>query len=143
MPVSGNRVVTLLSTGAIVGALANQLSAVEAGVRGMTSLTCLAKFLYGAGGTSVKAYVQTTFDGGTTWADIMAFAFSTAAATKMSSVRSGIAVAAAYVPTDGTLTDDTIKDGLLGTMLRVKWTSVGNYSGATSLIISAVVKGDF
>lgn len=142
MPLTGNRNLILLSTGTIAAAASNQLGNVEYGVRGMTLLTCQAKFLYGAGGTTVKAWVQTTFDGAT-WVDVMNFAFTTAAATKISSVRWNIAVAAVYVPTDGTLADDTIKDGLLGIALRARWTSTGIYSGATSLVIHAVTKGDF
>ena len=45
-------------------------------------------------------------------------------------------LAAAYVPTDGTLTDDTVKDGLLGDQLRVKLIVVGTYA-ASSLAIYA------
>lgn len=98
-----------------------------------------AKFVYGSGGTTAKAYVQTTFDHGATWVDIAAFAFTTATATKINSVRSYTAVAAAVVPTDGTLTDDTIKDGLIGERLRVKLISVGTYAGGTTLIVSGRV----
>jgi len=104
------------------------------------SIAIQSKFLYGAGGTSVKAYVQTSLDAGSTWIDIASFAYTTSAATKVSCVKGSVAVAAALTPTDGTLTDNTILDGLIGDRIRVKWTSVGTYTGATSLAVSVVVR---
>jgi hypothetical protein len=99
-----------------------------------------AVFAYGSGGTTVKAWVQTSFDGGTTWVDIANFAFTTAAARAINSVRTDTAVAANYTATDGTLADNTIKDGLLGDRLRVKWTTTGTYGGTTNLKISVVIR---
>ncbi len=43
-------------------------------------------------------------------------------------------------PTDGTLTDDTTVDGVLGDRLRAKVVSTGIYAGSTLLSVSAVVK---
>ena len=40
-------------------------------------------FTYGSGGTSADVYVQTSFDGGTTWVDICNFHFTTASASKL------------------------------------------------------------
>lgn len=135
---TGARQLNLLAQTTIGAAVANQLSNVVTGLAGMERLTVSAKFAYGAGGTTVKAWVQTSFDGGATWVDVMSFAFTTAAATKVSSVRAQTVVAAAYVPTDGTLADDTIKDGLLGDRLRVKYTTTGTYTGTTHLTVDAV-----
>ena len=106
--------------------------------RDVRSLSVQAKFVRAAGGTSCKVYLQTSFDGGVTWVDIACLAFLTTTATKISAVRPYIAMAAAYVPTDATLTDDTIKDGLLGDRLRVKYVVVGTYSGASSLTVTAI-----
>lgn len=131
----------LLPQATIATAAAGVLSTPMTGLLGMQVVTAQFVFLYGADGTSVKAYLQTSFDNGTTWVDIMSFAATTTAITRLSSVRSSVAVAAIYTPTDATLTDNTIKDGLLGDRLRVKYTSVGTYSGATSLAVHAVVKG--
>jgi hypothetical protein len=97
-----------------------------------------ATFVYGSGGTTAKAYVQTSLDGGTTWVDVMSFAFTTATATKMSSVNIYVAVAAAITPTDGTLTDNTILNGLMGDRLRVKLITTGTYGGSTSMKVSLV-----
>lgn len=108
---------------------------------GANYLAVEAKFLYGAGGTSVDAYIQTSLDYGVTWVDVMNFSFTTAAASKISAICSRIALAAAITPTDGTLTSNTILNGLVGDRLRVKYVTVGTYTGATSLYISAVAKG--
>lgn len=112
-------------------------------IRGIGSamyLLVLIKFLYGAGGTAVKAYIQTSLDGGTTWIDIMCFAFTTSAITKISKVSGEIALAANVTPGDGALTDNTILDGVIGDMLRVKYVSTGTYTGATSLAVVAQAK---
>lgn len=106
---------------------------------GMTYLVVQAKFLYGAGGTTANAYIQTTIDG-TNWIDIMNFSFTTAAATKISSVVSTTALTAVTAPTDGSLTANTIVSGLLGFGLRLKYVTTGTYSGATSLAVYGVVK---
>lgn len=131
----------LLPEATIAAAAAGVISTPVTGLLGMQTVTAQFVFLYGSGGTSVKAYLQTSFDAGTTWVDVMSFAVTTSALTRISSVRSGTAVAAVYTPTDGTLTDNTIKDGLLGDRLRISYTSVGTYAGATSLAVHAVVKG--
>ena len=108
---------------------------------GMKYLVAEAQFLYGAGGTSAKAYVQTSLDQGATWIDIMCFAFTTSAASKVSAVSSTIALAAAVTPGDGALSDNTILNGLLGDQVRVKYVSVGTYTGATSLQVDMLAKG--
>lgn len=98
-----------------------------------------ANFLYGAGGTTVKVWVQTSFDGGATWCDIANFAFTTAALRKIAAINAYLAATHA-TPTDGTLADNTINNGLLGDRLRLKYTSTGTYSGLTSVAITAVLR---
>lgn len=98
-----------------------------------------ALFLYGAGGTTCKAFLQTSMDGGATWCDIACFAFTTAAATKVASVTAMVASAAPAALTDGTLTDNTLANGILGDRIRLKMISTGTYTGATSLTVSAVI----
>jgi hypothetical protein len=99
-----------------------------------------ASFTYGSGGTSVNAYVQTTLDSGATWFDIANFNFLLASAVKISEVASVTVAAANYTPTDGTLAANTVKDGLIGSALRVKTIVVGTYAGNTSLSITAVTR---
>lgn len=107
---------------------------------GCTYLAAQASFLYGSGGTTAKAWIQTSLDGGLTWCDIMNFAFTTAAAAKVSAVGLRVALAAGVTPTDATLADNTILNGLLGDRLRVKYTTTGTYAGATSLKVTAVLR---
>lgn len=127
-----------LTIGAAV-ALTSTTPVIQLG--GIKYLVVQAVFLYGAGGTTVKAFVQTSLDAGATWVDIMALAFTTAAAKKISAVVNSTALAAATVPVVGALTDDTIVSGLLGDRLRISYVSTGTYTGATSLAVDAVVKG--
>lgn len=107
---------------------------------GAKYLAAVAKFTYGSGGASLKAYVQTSLDNGATWTDIMCFAFTTSTASKQSAVSTAIALAAAVTPGDGTLTDNTILNGLLGNQIRIKYVSVGTYA-ATTFELDMVAKG--
>lgn len=108
---------------------------------GVNYLIAEAIFVRAAGGTSATAYVQTSIDG-LTWLDIMCFAFLTTTAKKVSAVTSRIAPAAqAAAPTDGSLADNTVIQGTLGKWLRLKYVTVGTYSGASSLAVYAVAKG--
>jgi len=137
----GYQSVALLPATVITTAVTNLTGPVVTGLLGMQVLTCQAALTYGSGGTNVTAYVQTTFDGGVTWVDIVCFQFTTATARAINSVRSAAIVTANYTPTDGSLAANTIKDGLLGDQLRVKYTSTGTYAGNTTLSVTAVAKG--
>ncbi len=91
--------------------------------------------------TSAKAYIQTSLDAGATWFDIASFAFTTSTATKVSAVTTEIAPASqAFTPADGTLSDNTIIQGIIGDRLRVKFVSVGAYGAGSNLRIDAWVK---
>ena len=96
----------------------------------VVELLLQAKLAYGSGGTTIDCYVQTSVDGAV-WVDIAEFSFATANATKLSKVISSATMAANYTPTDGTLTANTVKDGLIGDALRLKLVVVGTYAGST------------
>ncbi len=112
---------------------------------GMKYLVAEAIFVYGTGGTTAKAYVQTSLDGGLTWVDLIAFAFTTATLSKMSAISSDVAFAAtAWVPIapgDGALADNTSVQGILGDRLRVKYVTTGTYATSTTLAVYAHIKG--
>lgn len=128
---------TLLNV-TITGALANQLgSVVQIRQSGPANLAVHANFTYGSGGTSVDAYVQTSFDGGSTWCDIANFHFLVASLRKLFNLSPFTPVTTIATPGDGALTANTAVDGVLGSLLRVKWTSVGTYAGGTKLVIDA------
>lgn len=96
------------------------------------NLTVQAVFTYGSGGTSVDAYLQTSVDGGATWLDIAQFHFTTASAKALFNLSSATPVTTQFAaPTDGSMTANTAKDGLLGPLFRVKLASVGTYANTT------------
>lgn len=94
--------------------------------------------IYGAGGTSIKAWIQTSLDGGENWIDIANFAATTANFMRVYTLYSMTPVTAIYTPTDGTLADNTAVDGIIGEMLRAKVTTTGTYSGGTTVEINAI-----
>ena len=96
-------------------------------------------FVRAGGGTTTDVFIQTSLDNGSTWIDIMQFALATTTATRVSAVRSSIALSANVTPTDGALTDNTILDGLIGDRLRAKTVVVGTYSGASSLALNVII----
>jgi len=87
-------------------------------------------FTYGSGGTSINAYLQTSFDGGTNWCDVVSFAQLLLASqrTVVDVVQGAFAPAAA---TDGTLAAGTANAGLLGPWWRCKYVIAGAYSAST------------
>jgi hypothetical protein len=103
------------------------------------SLTLHAVITVAGGGTTAKAWVQTSLDGGATWSDIANFGFTTSTATRAYHLTSA-AVTSIATPTEGTLADNTAVNGLLGNMVRVKLTTTGTYTGASSFVIHAGAK---
>lgn len=127
----------LLTTGAITTARAGVTSA-TATVQGYLlpdTMAIQANFVGGTGGSSLDAYVQTSFDGGTTWCDIAEFSFVNTAARKVYNLSRLTPITSIATPTDGSLSANTVNSGLLGSHYRAKWTSTGTYSGGTSLTI--------
>ncbi|TIO72237.1 hypothetical protein [Mesorhizobium sp.] len=123
---------------AAIGAAASGVSDLLKLLGSPRNLIVQANFAYGAGGTSVDAYLQTSLDGGQTWIDIANFHFTTSAAVKVYNLYSGTPKTTAVTPTDGALTANTAVDGVLGALYRCKYVTVGTYTGATSLSIDVV-----
>lgn len=142
VPLSANRAILLAST-TITTAVTGVTSTPVVFKGGSAQYVAVqAKLTYGSGGTTVKAWVQTSLDGGTTWNDIMNFAFTTATATKQSAVVSTTALAAAVTPGDAALGDNLILSGLIGDRIRVKYTTTGTYAGGTTLKLDMVSAGN-
>lgn len=138
--IDGQRII-LLSALSITTAVTGVTTTPVKYLSGLNTLVALATFTYGSGGTTAKFWVQTSFDGGATWADIMSFAFTTATGSKLSSVSGYIApTAQAAAPTDATLADNTINQGILGNAIRLKYTTTGTYAGGTVATINAIAK---
>lgn len=121
-----------------------QTASTKTAVRGLASAKSVALqcvFTYGSGGTTAKVYVQTSFDGGTTWVDIAMFDHATTSLKRAYNLSALTPLTTVYTVTDGTLTANTCKDGLVGDQLRVKFTSTGTYAGSTTMAVYAIVKG--
>lgn len=120
-----------------------QTASTKTAVRGLAAakavgLQCV--FTYGSGGTTAKVYVQTSFDAGATWVDIAMFDHATTSLNRTYNLSALTPVTTVYTVTDGTLTANTAKDGLIGDQLRVKFTSTGTYAGTTTMAVYAIVK---
>jgi len=107
---------------------------------GAKYLAVQANFARAAGGTSLKAYLQTSLDDEATWCDIACFAFATTTVRKVSAVVLSTALTENTTPTDGTLTDNTILSGLLGSKIRVKYVVTGTYTGASTIRVDVVLR---
>ena len=92
-----------------------------------------ANFTYGSGGTSLTMWVQTSLDGAVTWCDVACFQFVTTTARKMFNLSALTPVTSIATPTDGSLSANTSVDGIVGSLWRVKYTSVGTYAASTTI----------
>lgn len=131
------RTVTLLAA-TLAGAVTGDVTAgiVGAPFDRVESLVLFANFVRAGGGTTAKAWVQTSFDGGTNWIDIANFAFTTSTALRLFHLTNA-AITSIATPVDGTTADNTAVDGILGPLYRVKLTTTGTYTGASSFTITA------
>lgn len=111
-----------------------------AGLARAKSLAIECIFTYGSSGTSAKVWVQTSFDGGTTWLDIANFAHTTSSLSRAYNLSALTPITTVYTVTDGSLSNDTCKDGLIGDQLRVKFTSTGTYATATTVAVYVTAK---
>lgn len=119
-------------------ALAAQAQTPIQNLEGILAVTIDFKFSYGSGGTSCKVWVQVSADDGQTWKDIACRAFTTSSSTKTINLSGLTPVTTAITPTDGAMADDTVQDGVLGSLMRAKVTTVGTYANTIlSVKISA------
>jgi len=105
---------------------------------GVRTVAVESKLVVAGGGTSVKVYYQTSLDGGATWIDFAQHAFTTSTASKLSAVKSNIAVTPGTTPGDAALGDNAVLDGLMGDRIRAKAVVVGTYTGASTITAVAV-----
>lgn len=101
------------------------------GLAGITAIDAQIRLAYGSGGTTLKAFLQSSLDQGTTWFDLWCFAAAMEAKTR---IRALIRTANEVTPGDGSLADDTVAAGIaFGDRLRLKITTTGTYAGNTVL----------
>lgn len=80
-----------------------------------------------AGGTLIKNFLQTSFDDGRTWQDIMNLEVGVADLRVIGYVNRNIVAAVQNPATDGTLAANTIINGLFGAHWRLKQIITGTY----------------
>jgi hypothetical protein len=102
-------------------------------MQGALAVLAHIRLAYGSGGSTIKAYLQTSADQGVTPVDIACCTFATASAVKVRNLSALTPKTTDVVPTDGTLADDTSVDGVLGDRFRLKIVSTGTYGGSTTL----------
>jgi hypothetical protein len=129
----------LVLNATLAGAVTADVTAGEFVIDRTESLTLYAVATVAAGGTTAKAWVQTSLNGGVSWMDVASFAFTTTTAARAFHLTSA-AVTSIATPSDGTLTDNTCVNGFIGDRVRVKLTTTGTYTGASSLVITAWAK---
>src|SRR5450759_24099 len=108
----------------MAAALTAQVQTTIDSLDGMAAANLVANFAYGSGGTTASVTVQTSFDGGTVWYDIVRFDFTTSSRRAFCNNEVLLSVAPT---TYAALASEGHNDGLLGNMLRAVVTTTGVY----------------
>lgn len=101
-------------------------------LEGMLAATLQVRFNYGSGGTTCRVMVDVSLDQGVTWIEVWRALFGTASEVAVANL-SGLTAVAPFTP--AALSDDTVKDGVLGALMRARITSTGTYAGNTSVAV--------
>lgn len=107
---------------------------------GMLGATLSANFVYGAGGDTLKAAIETTLNQGASWVEVARFAFAQASAEKVVNLSALTPVTTVYAP--AALSDDTVKDGIIGQRWRARIIKGAGaaYTGNTSLSLRMIAR---
>jgi hypothetical protein len=98
----------------------------------LLGLTAEFRFVYGSAGTSAKVYLQTCLDDDEDVPiDIACVVFGTASEVALLNFSALTPQLTQINPGDGTLSDDTAIDGILGDRFRIKIVTSGTYAGST------------
>jgi hypothetical protein len=128
-PAQAKRLATIPITAPVTASVSTPLQIQRLPITGGVSIQI--KLIYGSGGTTIAAWVQTSLDGGATWVDVASQAFTTASLAAVFNVSALTPKIAALTPQDGALATATAVDGVVGPIWRVKWTTTGTYVGTT------------
>lgn len=122
--------------GEVISAGANSQGAAQdfiSGLGGKAGANVQVNFTYGAGGTTLKVCVDTSFDGGVTWVEVWRAAFTTASARKIINLSARTPKTTAHTP--AALSDDAVVDGIFGDCWRARKIVEGTYSGNSSVAV--------
>lgn len=100
---------------------------------GITDATIDCRLEYGAGGSTLSHYVQTSFDDGATWIDVYNFEPGLATTQRIVNVTGRTPITTPLTPTDGGLAANTVKDGVVGPRWRTKTVTTGTFTGSTAI----------
>lgn len=128
------------SLSAQVTTAGTQVTSSITGLDGILAASISLAFLYGSGGTTCDAFMQTSLDGGTVWQDVAHAAFTTASATKQFNVSGLTSKLTPSTPGDGTLAADAAIDSILGPTWRMKVISVGVYGASTQVVCRIIAR---
>jgi hypothetical protein len=107
-------------------------------LQGARSVSLQASFKYGAGGTSVAVFVQTSLDGQTAM-DVWSPVFTTENAGLAVNLNDS-AVTSPVSPTNQGLSPNSVVNGFIGDRFRVVAVVLGEYTAGTILNVTAVVR---
>ena len=110
------------------------------GLEGCLSLLTQLRMVFGSGGATVRAYIQSSADDGNTPIDIACALFTTASENAVFNFSALTPKTTQITPVDGALTDDTALDGAISDRVRIKIVTTGTYAGSTQLVCSAVAR---
>lgn len=122
---------TLTAAGTVVGGTVDQLA-------GMRSLLAKCKWDYTSGSGSTDVYLQTTVDGGSVWFDVANWHCVDSDLDRAYNLAATTAVTTVYTVTDKALGQNSCKDGLLGSALRV--VTVSTAAGTAACTVTALAK---
>ncbi len=129
----------ILPVTAVTAAVSTTSTAIKQFTRNPRHLTAQAQLVGGTSGTSIDAWLQTSIDGEATWIDIAQFHVTNTPVILVVNLSAQTPVGS-FTPTDGSMSSNAVKDGIIGSKLKVKWSSVGTY--ATGTTFTVVVEGD-
>jgi hypothetical protein len=96
---------------------------------GMTKLALQVRFMYGSGGTSILAYVQSSLDQGNTAYDVASLIFGTTSRNTVLAISQ--TTSAVIVPVDAAGEAEGVVAAIFGDRLRLKIVVTGTFSGTT------------
>ncbi len=126
----------LLCNQAITSPMSGVILPTVDGFGDVTALTIVAQFVAMGGGGTVDLWVRTSIDQGATWIDIAHFAWTTASVAVAVNVSGLVSITTPVAITDGGLTANTVREGILGDRFQGKITSTGVYAGGTRATVN-------
>lgn len=135
----GDRAITAVLTNEVITAGVSSSGVDQELVDGldwMAAVTLFCNFTWGSGGSTVTVYVETTLDE-VNWIQIARFDFTISSDAKRCNLSGLTPVGVASV---GTLSANSVLDGILGDRLRARVTTTGVYAGNTAIAVRASVR---